>query len=208
MTGKRMRVHHLENILHLELCSPPMNRTDKLFFDELSQFITEIGSRSDIIGLIVSGQGRHFSSGADIDELKNQIGQGKTEMMEESKNRSLLSYHGLTMMTVPVVAAIQGCCLGSGMELALACHYRICTENALFSMPETHFGLMPGCGGTIRLPQMIGLGKAIELILSGRNLLADDALKLGIVDLITNKKDLLDTARVLIQKHRRFSVER
>jgi enoyl-CoA hydratase len=198
---KRVILHHSGNILHLELCSPPANTTDRLFFEELSGILADIDRYPETGGLIISGQGRHFSSGADIEELTDRLGQDDAAAIQEATNRSLGSFQQLAQMPFPVVAAIQGCCLGSGMELALSCHYRICTQNALFSLPESGFGLMPGCGGTIRLPRLAGLGKAIELILSGKNLLADDALHLGIVDLITDKNDLLDTARRLIEKH-------
>ena len=204
MPSQRLILHHSGNILHLELCSPPANKTDNLFFQEFSNIIDDIGNCRGIEGMIISGRGRHFSSGADIEELKDRFEMDNAAAREKLANRSLSSFHSLTKVPFPVVAAIQGCCLGSGMELALSCHYRICTKNALFSLPETSFGLMPGCGGTIRLPQLVGTGRTIELILSGRNLLAEEALGLGIVDLIADKKDLLDTARRLIEKHRRF----
>lgn len=201
MLNKRVTVHHLGDVLHLELCSPPANKTDRLFFEEFSGILADIGRHPELRGLVISSSGRHFSSGADIEELKNQLGLGNTAAVKELTSRSLASFQRLTKMPFPVVAAIQGCCLGSGMELALACHYRICSKNALFSLPETHFGLMPGCGGTIRLPQLIGVGRSLELILSGRNLPADDALHLGIVNLITDKKDLMSTALKIIEKH-------
>jgi len=199
---KRVILHHPDDILHLELCSPPANKTDRLFFEELSGIIADIDRYPETRGLIISGQGRHFSSGADIEELTDRLGQDDAAAILEATNRSLGSFQQLAQMHFPVVAAIQGCCLGSGMELALSCHYRICTKNALFSLPETGFGLMPGCGGTIRLPQLVGVGRALEIILSGQNLLADDALRLGIVDVITDKKDLLGTALKLIEKLR------
>jgi enoyl-CoA hydratase/carnithine racemase len=177
--------------------------TDRLFFEELSEILLRVRRHPDTKGLILSGRGRHFSSGANIEELKDRLERPSSAALEELRSHSLTSFHGLASLPFPVVAAIQGCCLGSGMELALSCHYRICTKNALFCLPETRFGLMPGCGGTIRLTQLVGAGKAIELILSGRNLLAADALRLGIVDLIADKRDLLDTAARLIEKLRR-----
>jgi enoyl-CoA hydratase/carnithine racemase len=200
---QRVIVHHRGDILHLELCSPPGNMTDHLFFEELSKILSNISRYPATKGLILSGRGRHFSSGADIEELKGRLELPSATTLEKLRSHSLTSFQGLANLPFPVVAAIRGCCLGSGMELALSCHYRICTKNALFSLPETRFGLMPGCGGTVRLPQLIGVGKALDLILSGRNLLADDALRLGIVDLITDKGDLLDTAARLIEKLRR-----
>lgn len=208
MQQQRLLLQHLGDILHLELCSPPANKTDRLFFVELSRIIEEIRRYPKAKGLIVSGRGRHFSSGADIEELTDRLGLDYAAAIQEATDRSLGSFQQLARLPFPVVAAIQGCCLGSGMELALSCHYRICTKNALFSLPETGFGLMPGCGGTIRLPRLAGIGNAIALILSGQSFLADKALQLGIVDLITNKKDLLDTARSLIDKHQRFNFSR
>jgi enoyl-CoA hydratase/carnithine racemase len=197
---KRVIMHHRGDILHLELCSPPANMTDHLFFEELSKILSGLSRYPETRGLILSGQGRHFSSGADIEELKDRLELPYATTLEELRSHSLASFQGLASLPFPVVAAIQGCCLGSGMELALSCHYRICTKNALFSLPEARFGLMPGCGGTVRLTQLVGVGKAIDLILSGRNLLAGDALRLGLVDLITGKKDLLDTAVRFIEK--------
>ena len=83
---------------------------------------------------------------------------------------------------------IRGCCLGAGMELALACHYRIAEKNAVFSLPEVTYDLMPGCGGTIRLPKLIDKGKAVEMILSGHTVLADEAKALGLIDRVVPKK--------------------
>lgn len=203
MRPQRVIMHHRGDILHLEICSPPENMTDGLFFAELSEMLLGLGRQSDTKGLILSGRGRHFSSGANIEELKDRLELPTAAALEELRSHSLTSFQGLASLPFPVVAAIQGCCLGSGMELALSCHYRICTKNALFCLPETRFGLMPGCGGTVRLTQLVGAGKAIDLILSGRNLLADDALRLGIIDLITDKRDLLDTAARLIEKLQR-----
>ena len=203
MHPKRVIMHHHGDILHLELCSPPANTTDHLFFEELSEILSSISRDPETKGLILSGRGRHFSSGANIKELKDRLELPSATTLEELRSHSLTSFQGLANLPFPVVAAIQGCCLGSGMELALSCHYRICTKNALFCLPETRFGLMPGCGGTVRLTQLVGVGKAINLILSGRNLLAADALRLGIVDLITDKRDLLDTSARLIEKLRR-----
>jgi enoyl-CoA hydratase/carnithine racemase len=204
MPPQRLLLHRSDTLLHLELCSPPANKTDHLFFEELSRIIVDIRHNLGIQGLILSGRGRHFSSGADIDDLKDRLGKNRAAARAEVTSRSLGAFYFFSQLPFPVVAVIQGCCLGSGMELALSCHYRICAKNALFSLPEAGFGLMPGCGGTIRLPQLVGTGKAIELILSGRSLLAEDALDLGIVDLIADKKDLMNAARGLIRKHHRF----
>jgi enoyl-CoA hydratase/carnithine racemase len=85
------------------------------------------------------------------------------------------------------------------MELALACHYRLAATRAVFGLPEVQFGLMPGCGGTIRLPRLIKPGRATDLILSGRNLLADEAKAIGLVDAVFDRKDLLPAAETFIR---------
>lgn len=189
-----------KDIQILELCSPPANLTDHLFFEEMAEIITILDTTKDCKGLIVRGQGRHFSSGADIEELIDRLGHDDQGTMLELNSRSLSIFTRLSQLPFPVVAVIQGCCLGSGLELALACHYRIAAKNALFSMPETGYGLMPGCGGTRRLPELVGVGKSIEMILSGENYLAEDAQQMRLVDITVERKDLLDTAIEIIQR--------
>ncbi len=184
----------------LELCTPPANQTDQLFFQELAEAIHTISESSRCTGVVVCGRGRHFSSGADIEELITNMGDDDTQGMEESRFRSLSTFDGLARLPFPVVAAIQGCCLGSGLELALACHFRIATKNTIFSMPEMEYGLMPGCGGTYRLPRIVGVGKSIEMILSGRNLLAGDALKIHLIDHVVEKNNLMESAAGIIRR--------
>jgi enoyl-CoA hydratase len=118
--------------------------------------------------------------------------------------RSLLdnsdSFSALPALPFPVVAAIQGCCLGSGLELALACHFRVAAKNAVLGLPEAGFGLMPGCGGTVRLTRLAGYQKAMRYILTGESLLAEDALKEGIVDAVVDKEELEGAAKRIIER--------
>lgn len=197
MSRERLELQKRDGIFHLELTAPPANRTDHLFFKELSDIIPKFMETDNIHGLIIHSRGRHFSSGADIDELRNEVTKNDKQETVELTNRSINTFNRLVELPYPVIAAIQGCCIGSGLELALACHYRIATPNAYFSLPETTFGLMPGCGGTIRLPNLVGLAESIRLILTGDSCLADDALKIGLIDSIADKKDLLQTAKKL-----------
>ncbi len=198
MKNKRLRLTREKNLFFLELCSPPANTTDRLFFQELIEIIPELENDTSAYGCIISGQGRHFSSGADIEELQTTLTTEEQNRVAEIMNRSVLLFEKLSRLSYPVVAAIKGCCLGSGLELAMACHYRMSTKNALFSLPETTFSLMPGCGGTVRLPKLVGSSKAMELILSGQNILAKDALKMGLIDMIVPKKELQNRAKLLI----------
>ncbi|HIC95504.1 TPA: enoyl-CoA hydratase, partial [Candidatus Bipolaricaulota bacterium] len=98
-------------------------------------------------------------------------------------------------MEIPVIAAIHGFCLGGGLELALACHFRIAAENAVFGQPEINLGIIPGFGGTQRLARTIGLGRALEMILTGNNVMARAAEQWGLVNKVVPEEDLLQEAR-------------
>ena len=198
MSSKRLDLRREDGIFYLELIAPPANQTDRLFFQELTDIIPTLCNTHTIRGLIIYGRGNHFSSGADIDELKAEMTKNNVRIAEELMSRSVDLFNKLAELPYPVVAAIRGCCLGSGLELALSCNYRISTKNGLFSLPETTFALMPGCGGTVRLPRLVGRAKSIELILSGCSFLAEDGFKMGLIDCIVDKKELLEAAKKLI----------
>lgn len=198
MGSKRLELQKKGNILYLELTAPPANQTDHLFFQELSDIMPKLSEYDDVRGLIIYGSGRHFSSGANIVELKDRVQKKDACATRELMKQSVDLFYTIYKSPYPVVAAIQGCCMGSGLELALSCHYRVATKNGLFSLPETTFGLMPGCGGTIHLPPLLGLSKSIQLILSGDSLLAEDAKAIGLIDLIVDKKDLIGSCEKMI----------
>lgn len=206
MPERPVRLRIDNDIAFCELCSPPGNVMNNTFFECFHALADSFSSRW-FKGMVVCSSGRHFSSGADIDEIKSiALGQPK-ERMSELLLKNHRAFDSLAQLAVPVVAAISGCCLGAGMELALACHYRVSAHNAVFSLPEATFGLMPGCGGTVRLPALIGTGKAVELTLSGRTIGADEAVECGLVDLVVEKKALLKTAIQLIHKERLNSIK-
>lgn len=178
------------------LNQPPANTMTRLFFDELCILTREIIPQSDIKALLIYGKGRHFSAGADHYDLRNRIKENlPSSYPEELPNflkettRSFLFFERLQ---IPSFAAIRGTCFGSAMELALFCKYRICAEGAVLGFPETSFGLMPGCGGSIKLPAIVGRAKAIELIVSGRNFSASEAYDWGIVHKIVQRKTLIE----------------
>jgi enoyl-CoA hydratase/carnithine racemase len=185
---------------HLKLNRKPKNEMDGLFFEELEHLVTRVLPNRGLKGLIVHGSGRHFSSGTDMAILESQIFKPNSSATTGFFFQNPELFQKINALPFPVVAAIQGCCIGSGMEMALACHYRIAGENAFFSLPESQFGLMPGCGGTVRLSKLIGKATAMKLILSGKPLLADEALEIGLVDLVTPKKKVLPTAEKLIKQ--------
>ena len=190
-----------EGIGFLELRQPPSNRMDRIFFDELHELTTRVIPSEMPAALIIYGSGRHFSSGADIDDLLRGV-VDSPEMSENKgapdflvhNNKSFLFFYELK---IPVIAAIQGVCLGSALELALFCHFRICSDNALLALPELSFNLMPGCGGTQTLPSICGHNTALQLMLEGRSMDAAEAHLLGIADRVVPKKELLPSAIAL-----------
>ncbi len=193
MGDKAIALERKGSIAFLTLSAPPKNEIGEAFFRELTGLTPEL-QRLDVKGMVVRGQGRHFSSGANLEELRAIVlGAPTREGMRVLFDNSDM-FLALASLPFPVVAAIAGCCLGSGLELALACTYRVAAQNAVLGVPEASFGLMPGCGGTIRLTQLVGYQKAIELIVTGDFLLAPDALEAGLVDAVVDKNDLEDTA--------------
>ena len=164
---------------------------------ELDRAFRGLGEDDSVGGLIVTGEGdKSFVAGADIAELAKMgpvDGIGVSRQGQEAFRR-------LERMGKPVVAAVNGYALGGGMELALACHLRIASENARFGLPEVKLGIIPGYGGTVRLPRIVGRGRALEMILSGEMVGAERALEMGLAnrvvpagETLAAAEDLLDT---------------
>jgi len=193
----------IENeIGHLVMDQPPANTMTRLFFDELYELTQDIIPASGIKALVIYGTGRHFSAGADHVDLTDRIMENLSDQFPKelpaflTQNTESLLY--LDQLPVPTFAAIRGSCFGSALELALACKYRICAEGSVLGFPESSFGLMPGCGGSVRLAGIVGRSKAIELILGGRNFSAEEALEWGLVHKIVPRKDILRECLSLI----------
>lgn len=178
----------------LTLCNPPENKMDSRFFEELEQLTSSTIPQSDYKAIIISGQSRHFSSGADLEDLLESINQQDRSNILAS---NLKAFNFFSDLKVPVIAAVSGVCLGSGSELALHCHFRLCAENTILGLPETTFGLMPGLGGIQKLMRLAGKAKTIELIAKGNHFNAHDALNWGIVDAVYPKKEFMDKAILL-----------
>lgn len=186
-------------IARLVLDAPPRNEMGQGFFDTLAALVGRLG-RLAARGLVVHGAGRHFSSGADIGALKDGLAGAQTSHAARALIAATSSFQALAQLPYPTVAAVGGCCLGSGLELALACRWRIAAANAVFALPETSFDLMPGCGGTVRLPALVGRARAVELVLSGRFVDAGEALEIGLVDAVVDRRDLQSAARRLVER--------
>lgn len=149
-------------------------------------------------GIILSGKGRHFSAGADLEQLRSMCADASALASRMKRGREILDY--IDAIEVPVIAAIEGACFGAGLELALACHIRVCGTGALFAFPEANHGLMPGFGGTQRLSPLAGLGRALTMILGGDIVNAEQASAIGLVDYTTRPRGALEFSNSLMKK--------
>lgn len=192
-------------IAYLFLSSPPQNIMSLKCFAELSNLTQTELVNADIDGLIISGKGRHFSSGADTKELIDILGSKSTDKNEFLK-RNIETFSTIEKLNIPVVATVNGCCFGSALELVLACDFIIASKRAIFSMPESEFGLMPGCGGTVRLSERCKKSDVVELILGGKTFDAEEAQQKGVVDYICDKKEIQNIAEDFIKKHATRSI--
>lgn len=185
-----------ENIGVLRLHNGRDNLVDHAVFLDLTE-LKQWLQQNSFQGLIITGNGRNFSKGANVERIKGY--KDCPEILEEELNegKKILSY--IEELPLITVAAIEGACFGAGLEIALSCNYRLASESALFSFPEVTLGLLPGFGGTIRLPKLIGQRAAKKLILSGDMINAQEALRLGLVDEIAGKKEAFLKAVELVE---------
>ena len=174
-----------------------LNSLNKTVISELEEVIDELYNNPEIKGAIITGKGpKAFVAGADISEFKG---------LSEAEGKSMAKrghdiFDKIEMCGKPVIAAVNGFALGGGCELAMACHLRIASENAKFGQPEVKLGIIPGYGGTQRLTQLIGKGKAIELLMTGDTIDAITAEKLGLVNDVVQTVELLDICKALVHK--------
>ncbi len=187
-------------IVTIDVIGESQNTLKAEFAEQIQSLLTEIKDNNKIIAsVIISGKADGFIAGADIKMLE----QMETEQAAEEVSKiGHQTFKQMTQLGIPVVAAINGPCLGGGLELALACNARVCTESkqTTLGLPEVQLGLLPGGGGTQRLPKLVGIATALDLMLTGRQVKSKQALKLGLVDEITAPANLLKAAIALAKK--------
>jgi enoyl-CoA hydratase len=187
----------LENgILTLTINRPDkLNALNKDVFSDLNKALDEIYCNNDIRSVIITGAGpKAFVAGADISEFN-----GLT--LEQSKTLSKSgqdTFFRIERSPKPIVACVNGFALGGGCELAMSCHFRIASDNAKFGQPEVNLGLLPGYGGTQRLVQLIGKGRALEILISAAMIDATTALQYGLVNYVVPQEELLAKAKSIL----------
>ena len=179
-----------------------INRPDKLnalnrqVMADLDAVLNEVESNADIKAVIITGAGaKGFVAGADISEF---VGLSVEEGKALAKKGQDIFFK-IENCSKPVVAAVNGFALGGGCELAMACHFRVAAENAKFGQPEVNLGLIPGYGGTQRLVQLVGKGRALELIMTGNMVDAQSALQMGLVNHVVPADELLQKTRSILE---------
>ncbi|WP_212001622.1 enoyl-CoA hydratase/isomerase family protein [Chitinophaga sp. HK235] len=174
-----------------------MNALNQLMMGELGLAIDEVYRNKNIKGAIITGAGeKAFVAGADISEFLTL----SPKQGEELAKSGHVVFQRIEYSPKPIIAAVNGFALGGGCELAMACHFRIASENARFGQPEVNLGLIPGYGGTQRLTQLIGKGKAIELMMTGDMITAPEALAWGLVNHVVKLEELMPKAISILEK--------
>ena len=198
MTYQTLLTELNDGILTISINRPDkLNALNQQVLKELDEVFDEVDSNDEIKGAIITGAGpKAFVAGADISELANLTAE-QAKALSENGHRI---FNKIESASKPVIAAVNGFALGGGCELAMACHLRIASENAKFGQPEINLGIIPGYGGTQRLPRYIGKGKALELLLTGDMMTAQDALQRGLVNYVTLPEELIPTCLSILNK--------
>ncbi len=181
----------------ITLNNPPENYLYEPEFIPL-ETLKKWTSNPQLKGLLIHGKGKHFSAGGDMNRLFEMI-KKELDIRQKVEAGDRVIQH-LIELNLPMVAAIHGVCFGGGLELALASHIRIAGEQSLFALPETSHGLLPGLGGTVRLPSVVGEARSLRMILSGDMINAEEARLIKLIDFIVPRNEVFDYAYRLIRK--------
>ena len=175
-----------------------LNALNKATISDLSKAVKLLGKNDDVRVIIITGSGeKAFVAGADISEFANYNIIEGAQLAAEGQEKL---FDFIENLKKPVIAAVNGFALGGGLELAMACHFRVASDNAKMGLPEVSLGLIPGYGGTQRLPQLVGKGRAMEMIMTAGMVTADEAKQYGLVNHVVPQAELLSFAEGIAQK--------
>jgi enoyl-CoA hydratase len=186
-----------EAIAQVTINNPPANALATPVMEEIDRQFAELSQNPGVKAIVFTGAGAAFISGADIREI-GTLGSARQGEAVTARGQAILNR--IEKMNKPVIAAINGFCLGGGLELAMACHIRIASERARFGQPEINLGIIPGFGGTQRLTKIVGKAIALELILTGDMINAAEARSIGLVNKVVPEGDLIKQAVGLAKK--------
>ena len=175
MSREIVSLSQQDDIAVVTICNPPVNIISAAVRSGLTEVLTTLASTTNLRAAVLTAEGSTFCSGADIGEFAGPP--------REAEYRNL--FRRLEQSPIPIVAALHGIVLGGGLEMALACHYRIAAPGTRLGLPELTLGIIPGAGGTQRMPRLIGVEKTLELLFSGRPVDAAQALESGFIDRIS-----------------------
>lgn len=191
-------VENIDNILHITINRPAsLNALNRLTIQEIGQAVQGVYDSADLKGAILKGAGdRAFVAGADISEFTG-LSQAEAKALSQAGHKV---FDSIENCPKPIIACINGFALGGGCELAMACHMRIASPNAKFGQPEVNLGIIPGYGGTQRLVQLVGKGRAFEMLTTADMIDADKAEDWGLVNYVEMQGDLVSKASEIINK--------
>jgi enoyl-CoA hydratase/carnithine racemase len=195
--GEFVRVETDQAIATIRLERPPMNALNAQVQDELAAAAAEVSADPGVRAVVLYGGPKVFAAGADIKEMAD----ASYQRMAADSRRLQASFTAVAKIPKPVVAAITGYALGGGLELALCADFRVAGRGAKVGQPEIQLGIIPGAGGTQRLPRLIGPARAKDIVFTGRFVEAAEALDIGLVDQVTPDEDVYDVARAMVARY-------
>ena len=198
MSYENLLIDDAEGVRWITLNRPDkLNALNRATLVELDAAVAAAGNDDAVHAVVITGAGeKAFVAGADISEL-NTLGPVEAK---EFALRGQAIFNRIERLTKPAVAAVNGFALGGGCELAMSCHIRVASANAIFGQPEVKLGLIPGYAGTQRLPRLVGKGRALEILLTGRNVGAEEAERIGLVNAVCQPEELPATVKGMLGK--------
>ncbi|MBC7347316.1 MAG: enoyl-CoA hydratase/isomerase family protein [Clostridia bacterium] len=195
--GEKVTLEVAEGIALVTINNPPVNALSAQVLQELEEILDELTGRTDVAVTIITGAGeRAFVAGADINQFLGLNGVSGIDFARRGQG----VFNKVEELPMPTIAAVNGVALGGGCELALACDLRVAAENATFGQPEVNLGLMPGYGGSQRLPRVIGVGLAKEMIYTGEAISAQEAYRIGLANRVVPRGQAVEEAKNLARK--------
>ncbi len=196
MSYEKLHVETADGIATVTIDNPKVNALDATVLKELDTAFASLKIDDSVRAVILTGAGKSFVAGANIEELNRLSPSGAYDYARTGQH--LMTR--IENLPKPVIAAVNGYALGGGCEIAMACTFRIASEHAVFGQPEVKLGIIPGFGGTQRLPRLVGLGRALEILLTGDPIKAIEAHRIGLANRVVPADELLDEAKKAAQK--------